>query len=111
MAGLTLESFQNQVSAACVASSIVTGVSTIASGVTWLQLRAYLLDGSFIDTFFNEATGRISFALIKDNRRIFGADNTGDWHWHPFESPDDHISSNEAISFDDFMRQIEVQFK
>jgi hypothetical protein len=110
MAGLTLESFEHQVSTACAASSIVTGVSTIASGITWLQLRAYLGDGSFIDTFFNEATGRTSFAWIKDNHRVFGADNTGDWHWHPLESPDDHIPVDAAVAFDEFIGQIEIQF-
>jgi hypothetical protein len=110
MAGLTLEFFENQVSAACAASPIVTSVSMTDSGVTWLRLRAYLNDGSFVETFFNEATGRTSFALIKDNRRIFGADNTGQWHWHLFESPDEHTPTNEVISFDEFIQRIEIRF-
>ncbi len=91
MVDLTLETFEARVTSACAASPIVTGVSLVESGVTWLHLRAHLIDGSFVDAFYafyNEATGKTAFALIKDARRVFGADNRGGWHWHPFETPE-----------------------
>jgi hypothetical protein len=111
MAGMTLETFETQVTSACAASLIVVGVSAVASGVTWLCLRAHFADGSFADAFFNEATGRTSFALIKAARRIFGADNTGGWHWHPFDAPETHIPTTEAVAFEDFLTRIEERLK
>ena len=83
----------------------------MASGVTWLHLRAHLADGSFADAFYNEATGKTAFALIKSERRIFGADNTGGWHWHPFETPDSHNPTPEAVTFENFLGRIEERLK
>lgn len=111
MARMTLEAFETQVTSACATSSIVVGVSMVASGVTWLCLRAYLGDGSFIDAFYNEDTSRTSFALIEDARRVFGADNTGGWHWHPFESPDTHTPTAETVTFEDFLNRVEEWLK
>ena len=107
MAGMTLEAFESQVTSACAVSPIVGGVSTVASGVTLICLRAHLVDGSFVDAFYNEATGRTSFALIKGTDRIFGADNTSRWHWHPFDAPDTHIPTPDPVTFEVFLMQIE----
>ena len=30
------------------------------------------------------------FALIERGKRIFGCDNLGGWHIHPFRNPDEH---------------------
>ena len=108
---MTLEEFETRVTSACGASPVVVGVSTVATGVTWLRFRAHLEDGTFVDAFYNEATGRTSFALIKETRRIFGADNTGGWHWHPFQSPDSHVPVTEAVTFDDFLNRIEERLR
>ena len=34
--------------------------------------------------------GTTAFALIHQGQRIFGADNTGGWHIHPFAAPERH---------------------
>jgi hypothetical protein len=52
-----------------------------------------------------------SSALIKEARRTFGADNTGGWHWHPFEEPDSHVAIAEAVAFDEFLGRIEEQLE
>ena len=111
MAGMTLEEFETQVTSACGASPVVVGVSTGAIGVTWLRLRAHLEDGTFVDAFYNEATGRTSFALIEETYRVLGADNTGGWHWHPFESPDSHVPVTEPVTFNDFLNRIEERLR
>jgi len=111
MADMTLEAFEAEVSSACATSRIVVGISTVAAGVTWLHLRAHFADASFADAFCNEATGKTAFALIKDERRIFGADNKGGWHWHPFDAPETHTPSSDAITFKDFLSLIEAQPK
>ena len=111
MGDIAPEQFESQVTSLCAASPIVVGISTVAAGVTWLHLRAYLVDGSFADTFYNDVSGRTAFALIKNQRRIFGADNTGGWHWHPFGDPDNHRPADGAVSFHDFLDQVEAWIK
>jgi hypothetical protein len=104
---MTLDEFESQVISACTASPIVVSVAMIGSGITWLRLRAYLTDESFIEAFFNTATQKVAFARIRDGERIFGADNTGGWHWHPLDAPDEHIRTDQSISFDEFLQRVE----
>jgi hypothetical protein len=106
---VTLEDFERQVAEACAASPIVAGISVVNAGLTWITLRAHLMDGTFVDAFFNEATGRTAFALIADDKRIFGADNTDRWHWHPFAAPESHVPASGPIAFQDFLKEIETQ--
>jgi len=106
-----LDEFEEEVASACSASPIVISVSLTGSGLTWARLRAYLLDGSFLEAFYNETTGKTSYAFIKDGKRIFGADNTEDWHWHPFEDPEVHILATSAISFQQFLNEVEARMK
>ncbi len=105
---MTIDEFEIQVISACAASPIVVSVAVIGSGITWLRLRAYLIDESFIETFFNEATQKVAFAHIRDGKRIFGADNTGGWHWHPIDAPETHFPAKEQVSFSAFLQQIKV---
>jgi hypothetical protein len=106
MDGMTLEKFEEQVFSACLRSHIVASVAVSGSGITWLRLRAYLVNGMFIDAYCNEPKGRLAFALIQEGRRIFGADNTGGWHWHPFEKPDEQSSVKTEITFETFFHEI-----
>jgi hypothetical protein len=108
---MTLDEFENQVIAACAGSSIVVSVSLTGVGITWLRIRAYLIDGSFLETFYNEVTGKTSFALIMGDKRIFGADNSGGWHWHLFEAPDEHVLAVEKIDFHVFLSRVEEYIK
>jgi hypothetical protein len=59
--------------------------------------------------FHNQETGTTAFALIKDEKRIFGADNTGTWHLHPFEKPEPHEPS-EPIGAGTFVRFVEQHY-
>ena len=104
---MTLEQFEFEVTSACAVSPIVAGISTVGVGATWARLRAHLADGSFIEAFYNQATGKTAFALIQANQRILGADNTGSWHWHPRENPDSHIPINQVITFAEFLQEVE----
>lgn len=104
---MTVDEFEAEVVAACLESPIVVGVSALGAGLTWLRLRAYISDRMFIDSFYNEATGKVAFALVDGSERIFGADNTGSWHWHPFDDPNSHVPAGEPIPFLEFLRQVE----
>lgn len=76
---------------------------------TTANVRVPVHSGQFIDAFYNEQTERMAFALIKDNQRIFGVDNTGGWHLHPFDNPQQHIPLDSPLSFAAFISLLEAQ--
>ena len=106
---MTLDEFERQVISACIDSPVITSVLVSGSGITWIRLRAYMTDGSFLEAFYNEVTDKTAFALIRADQRIFGADNTGGWHWHPFESPGQHIPDSNVITFQALLKRIEAR--
>ena len=67
-----------------------------------VKIKAIVKDDAFINIFYNAETLKYSFALIKNDRRIFGVDNARNWHIHPFENPDNHEETNN-ISLKDFL--------
>ena len=55
--------------------------------------RAYVAAEVFLKFYFNEKTGTMAFALIRDRGRIWGIDrdNIRGWHLHPPENPMEHV--------------------
>lgn len=104
MAPLTLRKAYQHIVDACAQSPVVIGVEPILLEEPVLKLRVHLGAALFVDVFFNAETGKTSFALIEDGRRIFGIDNTRRWHLHPFGSPERHWPCDET-SFASFLRQ------
>jgi hypothetical protein len=103
---LTLrEAYQHLINV-CAQSAIVTGVELLLLEEPVLKLRVHVGSVAFVDVFVNVETGKASFALIKDQQRIFGADNTRGWHLHPFASPESHHPCEE-MSLENFLTQIE----
>lgn len=74
------------------------------------NIRVTLTVGGFVDAFCNEEAGTMAFALIKEDRRIFGADNTGGWHLHPFEKPEEHQLLSNEMSFAEFVAAVEKRY-
>ncbi len=68
------------------------------------KLRLAISDGTFIEAFHSQKTGRFSFALIKAGRRIYGADNKDGWHEHPFGEEEKHVGC-EPISIGKFSQK------
>lgn len=99
--------FTARIFAACETSPIVISTFVADTGATWIQIRVLLIDDSFIDTFFNQATGKTAYAWIKHQQRIIGADNTHRWHWHPFTAPETHVPAKDPVSFADFLHEVE----
>jgi hypothetical protein len=66
-----------------------------------------LIGNSFIETFFNQATGKTAYAWIKDREHIFGADNTRMWYWHPLTEPETHVPAGAPVSFTSFLHEVE----
>jgi hypothetical protein len=57
-----------------------------------LSLRLHIRQGLFVQLFYGNRSDSLYFALIENDRRIFGIDRErNQWHMHPFETPDAHL--------------------
>lgn len=58
-----------------------------------LKGRATLQKSRFLHVYFNEITGTTAFALIEQDKRLWGTDfdNIRGWHAHPVDAPDSHF--------------------
>lgn len=104
---MTLADFIQQVHTVAAASPIC-GIPVVRRLMpTSLNLRVPLTIGGFVEVFYNEQTGTTAYALIQGDQRVFGADNTGGWHVHPFDDPARHNPLPDEMSFADFIAAIE----
>ena len=62
---------------------------------TILEIRIFFTPEIFMEVYVNGITGKKSFALVKNEKRIWGYDNYRYWHHHPIEKPDAHIPCSE----------------
>lgn len=104
---MTLTEFEQQVFSVAIASPVCGVPAVKRLTATSISLRVEISTGGFVDVFYNEQTGTTAFALIREGRRVFGADNTGGWHVHPFVDPEGHIPLALAMSFRDLVAEIE----
>lgn len=56
----------------------------------------------FIDVFYSMRKKRVDFALIREEKRIFGIDNLQGWHRHPLKAPERHVKIREPSMRDIF---------
>lgn len=54
--------------------------------------RVLLEESRFLQVYFNERTGTMAFALLEEEKRIWGVDydDLRGWHVHPVSSPEEH---------------------
>ena len=104
---MNLNEFEQHIFDVALGSSICDIPTLYRLTATSVNLRTEVLSGGFIEAFFNERTGTTAFALIRDRQRVYGADNTGGWHVHPFADPTQHVPLQEAMSFAEFVAEIE----
>ncbi|HEC67299.1 MAG TPA: hypothetical protein ENI35_00555 [Candidatus Desulfofervidus auxilii] len=102
--------FSKEVIDVCSKFQFVRGIDIILLDEPIAKIRILIKEGLFIEVFFNAESNKYSFALIKDNKRIYGIDNTKEWHIHPFNNPESHIPSK-PVSFLDFMHILEKERK
>jgi hypothetical protein len=63
-----------------------------------LSLRFYIRPALFVQAFLGQCSGSLYLALIEGGRRIFGIDREGgEWHIHPYDSPDKHEPLPEGL--------------
>ena len=106
---MTLAEFEQQIFAVAIHSPIcdIPAVRRLTS--TSISLRVNIASGGFIDAFYNERTDTMAFAFIRAGQRLFGVDNTGGWHIHPFSDPDRHDPLAGPLLFAEFVDEIEGQ--
>jgi hypothetical protein len=65
----------------------------------------------FVEIYYNEVTGTMAFALIENNKRLWGIDydNVRKWHEHPVENPLTHKSISEK-SISDIIKELQKTY-
>lgn len=111
MAFIAVFELRQNVERLCSKSDQVMRVNILSETRHQVRIRIFLANRSMLDVRYSSKTGKTAFAQIKDEKRIFGADNTGGWHWHPVEDPEVHVSSRVEISFEDFFKKLESHLK
>ena len=81
---MTLHDFEQMVFNVAFHSPICDLPQIVRLTATAIKLRVELWISGQIEAFYNEETETTAYAFIRDGQRIFGADNTGRWHFHPF---------------------------
>ncbi len=76
-----------------------------------ITLHFDVSSGLFVQIFFSERSGRLSFALVGSSGRLYGRDREyGVWHRHPFGQADQHEPTPEGMSSQpilQFMAEVE----
>lgn len=107
---MTLADFEQQVFAVALRSPLCDIPIVVRWTATAIKIRIQTTVGNYIDVFYNEQTGTTAYALIDQGQRIFGADNTGGWHYHPFHDPTRHDPLASAMTLAEFVTQIEQHY-
>jgi len=108
---MTIAEFEHQVFLVTIASPIC-GIPVIRRLMpTSINLRVPMTVGGFVDVFYNEETGMTAYALVQEGHRVFGADNTGGWHIHPFDDPVYHQALPGEMSFAEFVAEVERHYQ
>ena len=106
---MTLAEFEQQVFTVALSPHICDIPAVRRLTPTSVSLRVSIASGGFIDAFYNEQTGTMAFSVIREGQRVFGVDNTGGWHIHPFSDPARHDPLVDPLSFAEFVDEIEQQ--
>jgi hypothetical protein len=104
---VTLDAFEQNIFEVASRSPLCDEPSIVVAGEETIRIRIDLFTGGWIDVFYNQRTQTTAYVLIRNEKRIFGADNTGGWHIHPFDDPSRHDPLATPLSFADFISEIE----
>jgi hypothetical protein len=112
MAFISAAEFRQNVLDICSDSQAVMRIQIISETRRQVRIRIFLANRTFLDVYYSSETKKTAFSQIKNNERIFGADNSGtDWHWHPYEDPQKHEFANTEITFIEFLAHVEENIK
>ena len=86
-----VETFLSEISASLTRSFPSCTLEFLLRTPKALKVNIRLRERLFIAVRYNARNGRTDFALIKDDKRVFGYDNLKEWHCHPSADPSQHI--------------------
>jgi len=111
MASVTTGQLLYELQQVCYHSPLVDYVEEQMIDVDILKVRVHLtVARTFISVFYNLTTDKTAFALVKENRRIYGTDNAKmGWHKHPFDDPNQHVPCA-PVRFETFLTRVENHF-
>ena len=78
----------------------------VKHSVFLLKARVIISGSLFISGYYSPLTKRTAFALINDEKRVFGADDNDGWHLHPLKQEEKHVSCK-AYAFTQFALECE----
>lgn len=111
MASVTTDDLLRELTTACQFASCVESFSVETSDEDILGVRVFLRDNTFINAFYNIATGKVAFAWIKEGKRLYGKDNTKmGWHVHSFGNPSAHKPC-EQTDFEHFLHEVDEHLR
>lgn len=104
---MDVRSFANELLRALADTGLFERVALRTEGPI-VDGEAHVREELFLRFYFNEVTGTIAFALIEEQRRIWGIDHDRrrGWHLHPVDNPADHIGI-EPLSVSDIVRRLQ----
>lgn len=110
MAGVSTAALLEALIAACDSSPLVAAYAVQEMDEDILSVRVYLQDDAFIQAFYNVATGKVSFALVKE-QRLYGKDNAKrGWQVHPFDQPATHVACA-PVDLATFLHEVENYYQ
>jgi hypothetical protein len=92
---MTLAEFRRQIAEAIACRFPQAKSDFTAQRGIKIRGRVEIDASALIDVYFNAATGKTTYALVKMGKRILGYDNFRGWHRHPAENPDQHVACQE----------------
>ena len=103
---MDLKTFLTELLAALTDIDFVEDIDLSAEGIV-VSGRIILSGKMFLEVYYNEVTETIAFALIKDEKRIWGIDrdNIRDWHVHPLNNSEQH-ESIQPLTISDIIKRL-----
>jgi hypothetical protein len=107
---LSIEEFEKQL--VCGLRKYVPGgdLEIAEMSIVRLKARYHIGVSLFIDIFYAIRTEKVSFAVVQKGERVFGIDNLGCWHCHPFGKPENHEPIDEP-SLEEIVSQCTIAIK
>lgn len=104
MAPLTAAEFARYALTCAKSYPIIKSIAVDIQDNVIVKIRFAVSTTKFIDLFYNSDTQTTAYTLVQNQKRVFGADNTGGWHLHPKTHPDSHKPLKTSISLSDFLK-------
>ncbi len=91
------------------ASNALIDLRIVEKTKSILKARLHFSEELFMQIYENIKRSKKSYALILNDRRIFGKDYLfGQWHRHPFENPEEHDvseSGKKSATIEEFITE------